>query len=394
MFFKILFYHLIGYLHIRVEGAFVERFINICKAKKIVLWNIKVKQEFFLDANIGIGNFRRIRVIARKTNTKVKIQKKCGFPFLLNKYRKRKILGFILCLILFSIIVLSNFIWNISIIGNENISDDEIIQSLKEEGLKIGASKNKIDLKNIINNIRLKRSDIAWIGISIKGTNAIVKIKETIKPPDIIDEYDYCNIISDKEGVIIKISVQNGMANVKEGDIIKPGTVLVKGYLEGKYTGIRYVHANADIKAKVWHSKKEKVFLNQEIITDTGNSETKYSIKINDFKINFYKTLSKFKNYDTIVTSKKIKLFSDFYLPIEIIKTRNYEHKKIDVTYTEEELTAITISRLEEELKEEIQNTDNIVNTQINTYANEGYIEIEVIYEVIETIGIEDKIVF
>ena len=37
---------------------------------------------------------------------------------------------------------------------------------------------------------------------------------------------------------------------------------------------------------------------------------------------------------------------------------------------------------------------NNIVNEQVNTYANDGYIEIEVIYEVLETIGVEQKIVF
>ena len=34
-------------------------------------------------------------------------------------------------------------------------------------------------------------------------------------------------------------------------------------------------------------------------------------------------------------------LFSNFYLPIEIIKTTNYEYKNQDITYTEEELKAI-----------------------------------------------------
>lgn len=49
---------------------------------------------------------------------------------------------------------------------------------------------------------------------------------------------------------------------------------------------------------------------------------------------------------------------------------------------------------LEEKLKQEIENTDNIVNRQVNVYENDGYIEVEVIYEVLETIGIKERIVF
>ncbi|MGN1310431.1 MAG: sporulation protein YqfD [Clostridia bacterium] len=339
MIFKILFYYIVGYLNIIVEGVFVERFINICKSKNILLWNIKMEKGVKLYANIGIKDYRNIREIARKTNTKIRIRKKCGIPFLLNKYKKRKILVGIVIVIALGLIVTSNFIWNINITGNTQISTEEIVKALEEEGLKLGTYKGNLDTTNIIQNIRLKRDDIAWMGITIKGTNAEIQIKETTKAPSIVDKDEYCNIIADKEGMITKISVQNGTANVKVGDIVKKGDILAYGYLEGKYTGIRYVHSMADIEAKVWYSKKEKVYLNQEVPTDTGNTETKYSLVINNFKINFYKTLSKFEKYDTINESKKLMLFSNFYLPIELIKTTNEEYVLKDVTYTAEELT-------------------------------------------------------
>ena len=68
--------------------------------------------------------------------------------------------------------------------------------------------------------------------------------------------------------------------------------------------------------------------LKQEISEATGIQENKYSVTINNFRINFYKTLSKLKNYDTIEEIKKIKIFSDFYLPVEIIKNTNYERSE------------------------------------------------------------------
>ena len=81
-------------------------------------------------------------------------------------------------------------------------------------GWKFGKLKNKVDKNKIVNEIRLHRSDIAWIGINVKGTNVIIEIKGTTKAPEIIKEDEYCNIVSDKSGIITKISVQNGTANV------------------------------------------------------------------------------------------------------------------------------------------------------------------------------------
>ena len=95
-----------------------------------------------------------------------------------------------------------------------------------------------------------------------------------------------------------------------------------------------------------------------------------------------------------IDTTKKFELFSNFYLPIEIIKTTNKEYVMQDITYTPEELTEITTEKLKEELEKEIGDESQIINSQVNTYSYEGYIEVEVIYEVLEKIGTKDKIIF
>lgn len=220
MFFKIIMYYLLGYATISVEGYFIERFINICISKNILLWNMKRKKSSFLFTNIAIKDFKKIRQIAKTTKCHVKIEKKKGLPFLLHRYKKRKIFIGLLIAITLIIFGLSNFVWNIEIIGENNISKEELLNELNQYGLKTGILKTKVNTKEIINNIRLNRDDIAWVGMKIKGTNIIVEVVEADKKPDIVNENEYCNIISDKEGVITKINVQNGTALIKVGDIV------------------------------------------------------------------------------------------------------------------------------------------------------------------------------
>lgn len=198
MYIKILLNYILGYLRIEIEGYFVEKFINICISKNIFLWNIKRTKSTIAYTNIGIKDFRRINKIAKLTKCRVKIKTKKGLPFIFNKYKKRKIFFILLLLLIIAIISLSNFVWNIEITGNSKIQTNELLQSLEDEGLKSGTLKSKINTKEIINKIRLDRNDIAWIGIEIKGTNAIVKVVEADKKPDIIDEDDYCNIVATK----------------------------------------------------------------------------------------------------------------------------------------------------------------------------------------------------
>ena len=394
MFIKILISYLIGYLNISVEGYYIERFINICKNNKILIWNLKKKKDVKIFLNINIREFKTICKIAKKTKCKIKIESKRGLPFLLNKYRKRKIFAILLIILIIVIAGSSNFIWNIETKEKNGKELKNIEDDLKEAGLNIGKMKQKIDTKNIINDIRLKRKDIAWIGIQLKGTNAIVKVVKTEEKPDIIDEEEYCNIIADKKGMITKINAQNGTANVKVGDIIKEGDVLVKGWMEGKYTGVRYVHAKADIEAKIWHTKNKKIMYKNVEKQETGNIEKRYSIKINNFRINLDKRLSKFQKYDILETENKLRLFSDFYLPISIVETINKEQKEIEKIYTVEEAKKIGIEELSKQLDSEIINKEKIVNKNINTYEKENGIEIFVTYEVLENIGTNEKIVF
>ena len=52
----------------------------------------------------------------------------------------------------------------------------------------------------------------------------------------------------------------------------------------------------------------------------------------------------------------------------------------------------IGIDNISKELKSQINNEKDIVNEYINTNESEEYIEVEVIYEVLENIGTEEKI--
>ncbi len=395
MLIKIFLNYLFGYLNISIEGFFVERFINVCTSKRIFLWNLKKINSSTVNANISIRDFRIIKNISQKTKCRVKINSKKGLPFILNKYKKRKMFIILLLLALLIIIFSSMFVWNIEVIGANTINEQELIQQLKDNGLKAGKFKSKINTKNIITNIRLQRNDISWMEINLKGTNAIVNIVEAQEKPEIINDDEYCDIVSNKKGVITKITAQKGTPLVKVGDIVDIGTKLIGGHMEGKYTDVRYVHAKGEVVAKVWYTKRKSSYLTREVTKETGNIKNRYSVFFNNFKINLYKSLPNFQNYDTISKSNKLKLFSNFYLPITIQKDTYKELVNEKITYGNVELQNILIDELEKEFEEENIDKEKITNKIVNVYkTEENKIEIELTYEVLETIGTEEKINF
>lgn len=390
MLIKILIAYFLGNINITVEGFLIEKFINTCISKRIFFWNTKRIKSTVFSANIGIKNFKNAVKIAKLCKCKIRINRKNGLPFLLNRYRKRKFFAICLLMIIAMIIAVSNFIWNIEIIGidDENIKN-EIMKIVEAEGIHTGTLKSKVNIQKIINSIRINRNDIAWVGVEIKGTNLKINAVKALEKPEIIDENDYCNIIAKKDGIITKVQAQNGTPIVKEGDEVKQGDILVKGEIVGKYTEPLLVHSYGEVWAVVKYSETEKVYYNQVIENQTGQKEKKYAINLNNFKINLFKTLSKFKKYDTIRTIKKFKITSNFYLPFQIVVNENVEKEITEIHYSKEQAIECGTEKLKAKLDEQIKS--EVLNISVNTKETNEYVEVEVIYEVLEDIGTKQK---
>ena len=371
MFFKILIRYMWGYINIKVEGYFVEKFVNKCINENIFFWNVKREKSTIAYMNVGIKDFKKLCRISKEVKCKVNVLEKKGLPFFLHRYRKRKILVILIILIILVLFIASKFIWKVEIVGLNNIDAREITSLLEQKVIKVGS------LRNIV-----------------QGTNAIIKIVESDSKPEVINEEEYCNIVATKDAQIVKISAQNGIPVVKTDDIVTKGDILIAGWIEGKYTGTRYVHAEGEVKAKVWYTEKEQVPLNQVVEKNTGNLEKKYKIKINNFTINLFKTLSKFKKYDTIETCNQIKIFSNFYLPINLIQITNVEKEEEKITYGIEDAKQIGIRKASEKIEKQLNNDQEVLQKYVNTYANNDSIVTEVTYEVLENIGTKEKIVF
>lgn len=391
MLLKRFYMYILGYVEITVEGFFIERFINMCNTESIILWSSNIQKGTILKARISKSDFKKIKNIARKTNCRVAINKKNGLPFVVKKYRKRKVFAIALLVIAIFCFSITRFIWNIEVEGNSKFSKEEIISEVGNYGINIGRLKSNIDIEKIKNEIRLKYSDISWIGIDIKGTNVIIHVVEAIEQPDIIEENVPCNIVAEKNGVISRMVVRNGTPRVNVGDEVAKGDLLVEGIMEGKYTGVREVHSDADIFILKKYEKQKKEPFIQQIQEKTGNQENFVEIYINNFKIFFNKGVPKFKKCDTIRTYKKMKLFSNYYIPIEIVKITNFEVNESFRIYAESELIEKVTKELQNELNQNLNLRDFCnIQEEVTSETDENGVTVKVVYLTEEKIGTKE----
>ena len=393
MFFKRILMFLYGYYEIEIEGMFLQRFVNLCKSKSIAIIDSKIMKSTVLKLKVLIEDFEDIKDICLKTNSIYEIKKEKGLPLFIKKYKKRK--GFAIAILAIAIFIYINslFIWNIDINLNgefKNVSNEKIEELLKENEIKMGILKSKVNIKSLQNKIYLNFEEISWMDIDIKGTNLILnaeKIVEKIEDDDKDVLINTNQIIADKSGVIKKITVYSGTKMKNAGDQVSVGDILVIGEIEGKYLGKREVFARADIVLENQIKYEKECTLEIEEKEKTGNVQKNVEFYINNFKINLHKSLLNFENYDTIRESRKLKLFSNYYLPIEIVIYRFEEMKSVKKIYTKEELESKMLTEIKEEFENQydVSSFENIEIDKKSILEN-GKLKLTVVYNVQEKI--------
>ena len=168
-----------GYLRIRITGSGTERFINGCRHRNIRLWNLQVVNGAY-EVNMFVCDFKKLKTILRKTGTKVTIVKRIGLPFFLLRYRRRKLFfaGCVLCFAL--LVMLTRFIWDIDLSGNQIYTREQILHYLENNKVHTGMVKSKVNCGKIAADLRRNYKNIIWVSASIDGNRLCIRVRENM----------------------------------------------------------------------------------------------------------------------------------------------------------------------------------------------------------------------
>ena len=303
-----------GYLKIQLIGYSPERFLNICKNKNIIVWDIKSKEQQY-EMCILLKDFKKLKPLCKKTGTRIKIIDKIGFPFYVNqlKYRKAFLTGFLLSLL---ILYLTSFhIWSIEIKGNQKLTSDVICTYLNNQTIHLGTHKNQLNCKKLAAEMRKEFEEIIWVSVSIDGTKLSIELKENADAKVLNKENISGDLIAKYDCTITRIITRNGIPMVQIGDEVKKGDILVSGSIpvlndNKEIVSTKYVKADADIygemrinyQDKINRSYKTKQYKKEYLYWKIGPWVKKIKDKKDKeiFIENKYMNIGKIKEYDLI----------------------------------------------------------------------------------------------
>ena len=391
--FLALWHYLRGYVIIRVSGFSVERFMNLAAMKGVFLWDIKYLGTGTI-MKVGIGDFKELRDCGRRTKCKVVIIKKIGFPFIIEKYKRRKFYTAGLFVFVGALYIMSSFVWSVNVKGNERVATKDIVEFCKEEGLYIGQAKVRLDNKALTKRIIAGFNDISWVAIVTKGTDVTITVVETLPKVTVEDSEGAIDIISKKACVVESISVSKGTPFVKAGDVVDEGDILVSSLLTiedmDTEVGRKYVHSKAEIKGKSFFEKEYEYSFKYLKKVYTGEEKTDKILILGDYRINLISPNLKGLWEKEEEKEKNFKA-GDVLLPLKVITEVFNEYTEEEIKRTEDEVKDLIYNDIERQRQDFEFNDAQVLDIKTEFFADEESIRCKIIFTIVEDIGVEKK---
>ena len=270
-----------GQVRVRVQGGQIGRFLTVLIARGILYENAAYEgAEFFLT--LAARHYRQASVCAKKTNVRLRIVSKKGWPFFCFRHRRRKWTVLFVLPMMLAVLLLPRFIWTIEIDGIESISRMEILMRLDELGVYEGMSAKDLVTEDVKNELLIRYDDLSFVSLQLEGTHLKVLVEEAIAAPPMIECEKACDVVAAQDCTIYSIVTESGLPMVRAGDEVQAGDMLIKGQIvmkddEGNESYTE-VHAAGEIYGKrIWKAEEE---LNRDYEAKVWSGECKQGIEI------------------------------------------------------------------------------------------------------------------
>lgn len=368
-----------NYLYLEVSGNNINRFLLNCNSNKIDLLIINYISYKKILVKIYKTDFNRLKKINKKYNFKVINETGLDkYKKIINKYKL-----FITCFIIgvLLLILLSNIIFGIEVIGENNILNLNIKKELENYDIKkFKFKKNYREINKIKNKIKNKFKDnIEWIEIKENGVYYKIYIVER-KVNNNKKNNNIYSIVSKKNAIVKDIYTYNGISlvdinnYVNKGDILISSDIMLNEELKDKKSAEGKVYGECWYKVKVEYplKYKEKIYTNKKrktIFIKVGNK---------------YFDLFKYKNFDRKKVLSYNNKITGFELGIEDIRQIKYINKE----YNNKEALNMAIKEAKKQMLNRINVDEKIINQKtLKFYSNGSKIIVDIFFSVYEEIG-------
>ncbi len=371
-----------GFYKIQISGYSPERFFNLCRINGIILWDIMPVQDYF-ECKIRRGDFKKIDTFLKKTKVTAVILEEFGLPFFMHKNKKRKIFMAGILVTFAFLYGMTFFIWSFSFEGNETISDDILLRFVNSLDVNYGTHKDNINIQMLEEEMREYFDGISWVSVRIMGTKLIVNVKENYSSDLVSGEQDETgnNLYAGTSGTIVSMITRKGVPQMKVGDEVKAGDILVSGEVpiydnDGNIVSYDYVDADADVTIRTQYPLHREVSRYYKHKNYTGNEYKVPYVRLGQNYLSLRIFDKQYALYDVIMQENTHPVLEEFSIPVFWGVRRYLEYVEIEDLYGDEEGIIMLKKFLEETMKELDEKGVQIIENNVKIETDSQYLKL------------------
>ena len=310
-----------GSVELELFGAFPAGVLNNAASEGIELWDVQSRDEHSLRLKTFEKNLARLERLARRAGCEVDIRKRVGGREGLRRVLRRPVLLAGLLVTALLLTASSLFVWNVEVQGTRRLSRGEVLRALEDCGFGVGSFWPGVKTDLLRSEVMVRLPELAWMAVNVSGSRATVAVAERQPKPEMYDAADVCSLVAARDGLVRRVNVLAGSAQVKEGEIVTAGRVLIAGSSDSINGMPRAVRARGSVMADTWYELSAVCPVRERLKTPAGVPHSRFALVFGKRRLNLYigsgKTID---GCDKIISEYTLGLPGLFSTPLRLVR--------------------------------------------------------------------------
>lgn len=234
----------------KAEGLNLERLILRAGEEGIILQRMRRKGSK-LSGIVTESDLPRLRTLAEQGGWRLQSGERVGMGRIEDLLCRRVWLAIGCLLTSIAVIIAAQMMWRIDVVDG-GVYEADIRQYLLERGMHPLQWKRQVDPATLRDALEWRYPQIAWVEVGWRGVTLQIRIAEGTPPGETLSESGACDVVALRDGIVTSVVTVAGTPQVKAGDIVRKGQVLIQGIERVGQEQSQSVAARGCVQARVW----------------------------------------------------------------------------------------------------------------------------------------------
>lgn len=306
---------------LRFNGLMLEKLVERATKEGVsfrLVKRIKGREAILETDKAGA---EKLMLIAERFSLDIRQVDSRGSGEVLRRVRRRWTLPAAIVIVGMMAMGLLGRVWVIDIHMIDGGDPAGIEKALADMSIQPGISLDKSDMDLLQTLLKANCPSYAYVGARKQGVRLLIEATETFPAPDVYDYTATRDIIAKMDALVYSVDVLAGTANVKPGQYVKKGDVLISGTERDDRETTRGVNAMGSVMASAWFRGEASRPLVEDVVVRTGSRRVESEIRLWDYSL----PLKKCEGFETEQVEDAFYPIGGIIAPLGILKRTHYE---------------------------------------------------------------------